>query len=99
LLARKSLADEERTVNITIGDTASNGPVYDQIKQQITQAINSGELASGVSLPTPGTVAQQTGVDRGEVTRAYFELEQAGLVVTRRSKNFLGETTTHYNVR
>ena len=85
-------------MDIKVLDT-SHGPVYDQIRTQIAELINNGFLISGTELPRPAAVAQQCGVDKGEVTRAYFELEQQGLVASRKSKNFLGETSTTYSVK
>jgi len=84
-------------VDIKVLDT-SHGPIYEQIRLQIAEMIETGKLASGTQLPSLSTVAQQCNIDKGEVARAYFELEQQGLVVTKRSKNFLGETTTDYRV-
>src|SRR5687768_17203609 len=85
-------------LDIKILDT-SHGPVYDQIRRQLAEAISSGSLASGTALPTPAALSQQVSVDKGEISRAYFELEQAGLIVVKKSKNFLGETMTTYSVR
>ena len=84
-------------MDIKILDT-SHGPVYEQIRSQIAGLIEGGSLASGSDLPHPGTLAQQCGVDRGEVMRAYFELEQQGLITSKRSKNFLGETSVTYRI-
>ena len=86
-------------MDIAIGDTATKGPVYQQIKDQIAEMIETGTLAAGETLPSPATVAGKANVDRGEVSRAYFELEQLGLIASRKSKNFLGEATTTYSVR
>ncbi len=85
-------------MEIKILDT-SHGPVYDQVRSQIAGMIDSGMLVSGFELPRPSKLAQDCNVDRGEVARAYFELEQQGLVTARKSKNFLGETTTTYFVK
>jgi len=84
-------------VDIKVLDT-SHGPVYEQIRSQIENMITSGTLASGAELPRPLAVAHQCAVDKGEVARAYFELEQAGLVVSKKSRNFLGETVVTYTV-
>jgi GntR family transcriptional regulator len=84
-------------VDIKVLDT-SHGPIYEQIRAQIAAMIQAGSLSSGAQLPSPGTLAQQLTIDKGEIARAYFELEQQGLVAARRSKNFLGETTTDYRV-
>ena len=85
-------------MDIQVRDTAGHGPVYLQIGTQIADLIKAGTLAAGVELPPPGQLARQCNVDRGEVSRAYFELEQNGLVVSKKSKNFLGETLTSYTV-
>ena len=85
-------------MDIKVQDTAGHGPVYEQIRSQIAAMIESGELAKGVEEPKPHVIASQCGVDRGEVQRAYFELEQSGLIVSRKSKNFLGETSLVFRV-
>jgi GntR family transcriptional regulator len=85
-------------VEIKILDT-SHGPYYEQIRTQIADMIEGGTLASGAELPSPHMLSQQSGVDKGEVSRAYFELEQQGLVIAKKSKNFLGETSTSYFVK
>ncbi len=85
-------------MDIKVQDTAGHGPVYEQIRSQIAAMIESGELAKGVEVPKPHVIASQCGVDRGEVQRAYFELEQAGLIESRKSKNFLGETSLVFRV-
>ncbi len=85
-------------MDIQVRETSAYGPVYQQISTQISELIKTGKLASGESLPSPAHVARQCNVDRGEVSRAYFELEQGGLIVSKKSKNFLGETSTTYSV-
>ena len=84
-------------MDIKILDT-SHGPVYEQIRNQIENMITSGMLVSGFELPRVSTLALQCNVDKGEVSRAYFELEQTGLVNARKSKNFLGEHAVTYTV-
>ena len=86
-------------MDIKILDTAGHGPVYLQIRTQITESISAGNLRSGDSLPSPASLSRDLNVDRGEVTRAYFELEQEGKVSVKKSKNFLGETMTNYSIR
>jgi GntR family transcriptional regulator len=85
-------------VDITIEAPTAHGPYYEQIRSQIAAKIEAGELRSGTALPNPAVLANQLGIDKGEVSRAYFELEQAGLVVSRKSKNFLGETVATFTV-
>lgn len=85
-------------MEIKLQDTAGHGPVYEQIRSQIAAMIESGELAKDAEVPKPHVIASQCGADRGEVQRAYFELEQAGLIVSRKSKNFLGESSLTFRV-
>jgi DNA-binding transcriptional regulator YhcF (GntR family) len=86
-------------VDIKVLDTTAHGPVYLQIRLQIAELISSGKLTSGDALPSPASLARDLNVDRGEVSRAYFELEQEGLVTVRKSRNFLGESVTNYSIR
>ena len=86
-------------MDIKVLDTTAHGPVYLQIRLRIAELISSNALQSGDSLPSPAALSRDLGVDRGEVSRAYFELEQEGLVSVKKSKNFLGEATTNYFIR
>ena len=82
-------------MNIELKDL-SHGPVYAQVREQIETQIRSGQIASGETLPSPAALAQQLSVDRGEIQRAYFELEKAGVVVKETTKDFLGKPRTTY---
>ena len=84
-------------MNIQLQD-ASHGPVYLQIRQQIEAQIKAQKLASGAVLPGLGVLSQQLAVDRGEIQRAYFELEQYGLARKKVSKDFLGKEKVSYTV-
>ncbi|MGH9942163.1 MAG: GntR family transcriptional regulator [Pyrinomonadaceae bacterium] len=75
-------------LNIQIKDRAE-GPVYLQVRQQLEAAIRNKDVTSGESLPQPAALAQKLSVDKGEVQRAYFELEQLGLVKKSARKDFL----------
>lgn len=66
------------------------GPVYLQVRTQIEAQIRDKQLASGAPLPAPAVLAQRLGVDKGEIQRAYFELEHSGLVVKTTTRGFLG---------
>ena len=37
-------------------------------------------------------------MDKGEIQRAYFELEQSGLIKSETGKDFLGHSKTTYRV-
>jgi len=84
-------------MNITLQDL-SKGPVYAQVRQQIETQITSKVVASGETLPSPAVLAQKLSVDKGEIQRAYFELEHAGLITKQTGKDFLGQAKTTYRV-
>ncbi|MBC7932991.1 MAG: GntR family transcriptional regulator [Rubrivivax sp.] len=77
----------------------SEGPHYLQIRQQIEQHIRDKQLAAGDALPSPASLASKLSIDRGEVQRAYFELEHAGLVTKTSGKDFLGKEKVTYTVK
>ena len=84
-------------MNIELKDR-SHSPVYAQVREQIEAQIRNKTIASGDSLPTPAALAQQLSVDKGEIQRAYFELEQLGLITRQTGKDFLGKPKTVYRV-
>jgi DNA-binding transcriptional regulator YhcF (GntR family) len=59
-------------------------PPYEQLRRQLSAAIQSGTLAPQTRLPTVRQLAADLGVAAGTVMRAYAALEGEGLVVTRR---------------
>ncbi|MCF6744422.1 GntR family transcriptional regulator [Blastococcus sp. KM273128] len=65
-------------------DLASPVPPYEQIRGQVAALVGAGELPDGARLPTIRALAADLGVAAGTVARAYAELEQAGLVASRR---------------
>ncbi|HMF55643.1 MAG TPA: GntR family transcriptional regulator [Pyrinomonadaceae bacterium] len=77
----------------------SEGPVYLQVRTQIEARIRDGQLKSGDTLPSPASLAQKLSVDRGEVQRAYFELERNGLLSKSVSTDFLGKEKSTYTVK
>ncbi|HET9524801.1 MAG TPA: GntR family transcriptional regulator [Pyrinomonadaceae bacterium] len=85
-------------MEIELKDRAQN-PIYAQVKQQIEAHIANQTVRSGESLPSPVALAQKLSVDRGEIQRAYFELEQLGLIVKHTGKDFLGKPKVEYRVR
>ena len=84
-------------MNIELQDL-SKGPVYLQVRQQIETQINRKALACGEALPSPAALAQKLSVDKGEIQRAYFELEHSGLITKETGKDFLGQARTTYRV-
>ncbi|HET9789207.1 MAG TPA: GntR family transcriptional regulator [Pyrinomonadaceae bacterium] len=84
-------------MNIELKDN-SHGPVYAQVRQEIENQIQGKHIASGEALPSPAALAKKLAVDRGEIQRAYFELERSGLVKKEMGKDFLGQAKTTYRV-
>jgi len=84
-------------MNIELKDL-THAPVYAQVRQQIEDQISKQTLVSGESLPSPVALAQKLSVDRGEIQRAYFELEQLRLITKQTGKDFLGKPRTEYRV-
>jgi DNA-binding transcriptional regulator YhcF (GntR family) len=84
-------------MNIELKDRSHN-PVYAQVREQIETQIRHKSVVSGDSLPTPAALAQQLSVDKGEIQRAYFELEQLGLITRQTGKDFLGKPKINYRV-
>jgi GntR family transcriptional regulator len=85
-------------VDIQLKDR-SEGPYYLQIRQQVESLIRDKQLAPGDTLPSPASLASKLSIDRGEVQRAYFELEHAGLVTKSAGRDFLGKEKVTYTVK
>jgi DNA-binding transcriptional regulator YhcF (GntR family) len=77
----------------------THSPVYAQVRQQVEDHIKNKIVASGETLPSPAALAQQLSVDKGEVQRAYYELEQLGFITKRTGKDFLGKPKTEYLIK
>lgn len=60
-------------------------PIYQQIVSQVKYLVASGRLAADEELPPIRTLAEQLVVNPNTVARAYRELEQAGIVVKKRT--------------
>ena len=85
-------------MNIELKDL-SDGPVYAQVREQIERQITSKACQLRENpFPSPAVLAQKLSVDRGEIQRAYFELEHSGLIKKETGKDFLGHAKTTYRV-
>ena len=65
---------------------SSASPIYEQIAQQVKDAILSGELAEGTLLPSIRALANDLRISVITTKRAYAELEEAGFVSTVQGK-------------
>lgn len=68
-------------ISVNLGSAT---PPYEQIRAQVSSLIALGTLAPGTRLPTVRSLAADLGIAAGTVARAYKELEQSGLIETRR---------------
>ena len=65
-------------------DSRTQIPLYKQIVEQIRQLIATNHLQPGERLPTVRQLAQTLQINPGTVSRAYLDLEQDRIVVSRR---------------
>lgn len=65
-------------------DFASSIPIYQQVRDQIVQAIANGTFSDGDRLPTIRAMAQETGINTMTVNKAYQLLKQEGYIITDR---------------
>ncbi len=77
----------------------TEAPIYLQIRTQLEAAIREGQLKTGDVLTAPPALARRLSIDSGEVARAYFELEHAGLVSKTAGKDFLGKEKVTYTIK
>ncbi|SMY12293.1 GntR family transcriptional regulator [Brevibacterium jeotgali] len=71
------------TTSLTV-DLDDSTPPYEQIRRGIVTRVASGSLLAGDRLPAIRALAADLGVAVNTVARAYRELEEAGIVTTRR---------------
>jgi DNA-binding transcriptional regulator YhcF (GntR family) len=73
-------------------DTASSTPAWEQLRDQFSRYIVSGQLEPGTRLPAIRQLAGDLGLAPGTVARTYSELEREGLIRTRRPQgSFVSE--------
>jgi DNA-binding transcriptional regulator YhcF (GntR family) len=65
-------------------DLASDVPIYQQLRDQIVEAIAEGVLTKGSSLPATRTLAADFGINFHTVNKAYDLLRQQGLIQLNR---------------
>jgi GntR family transcriptional regulator len=68
-------------INLDLSDPV---PPYEQIRRQLSSLIAVGVLPPDSRLPTVRSLAADLGIAAGTVARAYKELEQSGLIESRR---------------
>ncbi|HXR11538.1 MAG TPA: PLP-dependent aminotransferase family protein [Gaiellaceae bacterium] len=68
-------------------DRSHDLPVGRQLEDQLRTAIRSGALSAGSDLPSTRALAEDLGVSRGVVVRAYAQLAAAGYLHLRQGAN------------
>jgi len=64
-------------------NNASDRPVYQQIMDQIKRDIALGRLIKNEKLPTVRQLAGQIALNPNTIAKAYRQLEQEGVIVTK----------------
>ncbi len=64
-------------------DNASDRPVYQQIIDQVKRDIALGRLVKEDKLPTVRELARQIAINPNTIGKAYRQLEQEGIIVTK----------------
>lgn len=67
-------------------DPRVTGPVYKRVANALRDRIEGGEFGPNDTLPTNKAVAKQYEVDRNTANKAYDELVNEGLIVSRGSR-------------
>jgi len=70
-------------VGIHLGDTTTS-PLFRQIVEQVRQLVATEHLRPGEHLPTVRQMSDSLGISPGTVVKAYRELEQNGVIQSRR---------------
>ena len=64
-------------------DNTSGRPVYQQIMDQVKRDIALGRLLKDEKLPTVRQLAGQIAINPNTIAKAYRQLEQEGIIVTK----------------
>ena len=75
-------------------DPAGDVPIYQQLRDQIVEAIAGGELAEGSPLPTTRALAADFGINFHTVNKAYDLLRRQGLIRLNRKTGAVVIATT-----
>lgn len=74
-------------------NNSSMVPIYEQLMDQIKNAIIEGRLISGTALPSVRTLSGELKISALTVKKAYDRLEEEGFIVTVHGKgSFVAET-------
>jgi GntR family transcriptional regulator len=83
-------------VSLVSIDNRDPTPLYAQLERGLRAAIATRRLRQGDQLPTVRALAVDLGVNANTVARVYAQLEQAGIIETRRGVgSFVSATPVH----
>jgi DNA-binding transcriptional regulator YhcF (GntR family) len=71
-------------------------PIYEQIKDSITGAIERGELQKGDRVPSIHSICRESGISPGTVIKAYDDLTRMGILQSKMGKGYF-IANTHLN--
>jgi GntR family transcriptional regulator len=74
-------------------NSASRLPIYQQLVQQVREAIARGDLNPEAQLPSVRQLSRDLVVNPNTVARAYTELEREGLLTNRPGRGVFDELT------
>ena len=76
-------------------DETIQAPLYKQIVEQVRKLVATNQLQPGEHLPTVRQLAHSLHINPGTVVRAYLELEQERIVVSRRGGGTIVSTRSN----
>ena len=85
------------TGDLFVVDENSGLPIWAQLRNRLTYLIRSGALKEGEQLPGVRNLAAQAHINYNTVSRAYRDLELAGLVVSLRGRGMFVQAPTTAN--
>ncbi|WP_417534890.1 PLP-dependent aminotransferase family protein [Marinobacterium stanieri] len=85
--------------NLRLSLTPDQGPLYRQLIDQITQAIEQGQLKPGDRLPGSRAMAESLGVSRSTLVNVYERLVAEGILVSRAKSGVFVAEHSHARIQ
>ena len=82
-------------MKIVISNTV-NMPIYEQVVNQIRDAVINGELKAGEGMPSIRVLAKELAVSVITTKRAYEELEKEGVIESVPGRGFYRKSYVRY---
>ena len=80
--------------NALLTGTAHSNPLYEEVRQQITRGLMSGEWKPGELIPSEIELAKRFGVSKGTVRRALDDLVSERIIIRRQGRGTFVATHT-----